>query len=257
MAKIRDPQGRFFAAGEHRMDDIRIACYADLHGKLPEPPNGMTIMVAGDALSYGRVGFPKEEDADFSRWARTRRVLAVKGNHDCPPNSLYWSEDVTGRCLQVVPGISVVGIGWAGRDFFDLPREMDMEPVCNAASSMALRQRLLAKSPDKLIVLTHYPPLLDSVLKFSGNPAGWAFRCIASMIDILKPVAVVAGHVHELAGKVAEYKGPGLKSLIVFPGQQGGVLYVNAKSNGARFETFPVMSSALERPSGLGFGISS
>jgi Icc-related predicted phosphoesterase len=103
--------------------------------------------------------------------------------------------------------------------------------------------------------LTHYPPLLNSVFKFSGNPAGWAFKCIASLVDELKPVAIVAGHVHELAGKIAEYNGPGFKSLVVFPGPQGGVLSIG-KSGDARFEAFPIMSSAFERPSGLGFGIS-
>ena len=164
MAKIRDPRSPFFAAGEERAGDIKIACYADLHGKLPDPPAGLAaVMIAGDALSYGRAGFPKEEDGDFSRWAKKKGgIFAVKGNHDCPPNCLSGSEDVTGKCLQVVPGISVVGIGWAGRDFFDLPLEGDMEPVCNVAAHQTVNNMLEQEDPDRLILLTHYPPLLDS-----------------------------------------------------------------------------------------------
>ena len=256
MAKLKSTYRKFFAAGKPGADDVRIACYADLHGKLPEPPAGLAaIMVAGDALNYGRAGFPKEEDADFSMWARTRSVLAVRGNHDCVPHCLFGTEDVSGRCVKIVPGISAVGIGWAGRDFFDLPAEDDMEAACSAVlGSMGRRSFASTKKPDKLILLTHYPPLLDSVLKFNGNPAGWAFKCVASLVDQIRPIAVVTGHVHELAGKVAEYEGPGFKSLVVFPGPQGGILSVN-KSGDARFEAFPVVASSFERPSGLEFGI--
>lgn len=61
------------------------------------------------------------------------------------------------------------------------------------------------------------------------------FNCIRELVDEIKPLAIVQGHVHELfvfaeIGMPLVYNGPGFQSLVVSPGPKGGILTVEAES---------------------------
>jgi Icc-related predicted phosphoesterase len=125
------------------------------------------------------------------------------------------------------------GIGWSGGMYYDLPTEYDIEKVIESA-----RRELILKSKtgDVFIILTHYPPWIPLFYPHSNNPAGWMFSCIQKLMDEIKPMVVLQGHVHELAGNQFIYNGADFKTLVVSPGPDGGILSIDKESMNASFE---------------------
>lgn len=208
----------------------KFICCSDTHGipprfdenKFGPESEHAAWLHAGDfynrVRSYGWVEWPA-----LRRWHAERQIPVhmVRGNHDCKD-----TECVQGKCsiegivTKIAPKLFVVGIGWSGNDFFDLPGESDLMPVC----SDVLRQAMFKMQPgDHSIVVSHYPALIKEVYGDVHSPEGWMFDCVAKVLDALRPLALVTGHIHELFGQAGTWNG----TLLLHPGDVPGVLTVN------------------------------
>ena len=109
----------------------------------------------------------------------------------------------------------IVGLGWCGQEYNQLPTESLMTKLVlrllDACSNTF-------KDGDRSILVTHYLPTGP----YFKNCEGWEFKSINSLIDAIRPMAVIAGHRHGLAGKTF-YQGD---VPIIFPGPKGGWLEV-------------------------------
>ena len=78
-------------------------------------------------------------------------------------------------------------------------------------------------SGDHSILVTHYPVANSSLYKSKANPKGWIFDCVRQVIDALRPLAVVQGHIHDLFGFKKKFEG----IQYLFPGPKGIIIDVN------------------------------
>lgn len=226
--------------------EYKFICCSDTHEKLPpnlDDTNASAWLHAGDVYDMGhryrRPSFP-ERQQKLLMWLESRKmpVLAVRGNHDCSyKHEFIDKSDAGGRCVSVAPKLWVVGVGWAGGAFYDLPEESDLESICVSAQREITRK---AMPGDSFIVLAHYPPLLQGVNPFVGNPTGWISRKVGELVDQIKPIAVVQGHIHGYFGMQDVYVGASFNTMILAPGPRGGVLYVDPEASTARYEPAPV-----------------
>jgi len=205
---------------------------------------------AGDV--YSHLFFAKSPKTSMSSYklqdwlvARKKPVYVVKGNHDCSFDMPFFdkAEHVSGRCVQIAPKLNLIGIGWAGGAYYDLPTESNLQQVCEEAR----REWLLKSMPgDMTVVLTHYPPWRWDLYPGARDPNGWLFTCVREMVDEVKPMAVIQGHIHELFGKQFIYRsaldqsttaGPDFSSLFVYPGPKGGTLSLDLEASTANFSS--------------------
>jgi len=243
----------------------KFLCCSDTH--LLKPPaldeEGATAWLhAGDVYNRGHAGKGSKGllAQQLDEWMSARKipVFVVKGNHDCSFDKPFFdkAEHVSGSFSKAAPGVWIMGIGWCGGVFYDLPTERDMQTVCEQAK----RQFILkfAQSEynigDKIILLTHYPPWNSSFYSYNSNPEGWMSEAVMELVDHVKPTAVVQGHVHDIFGKQLVYKGAGFETLIVSPGPCGGVLTleddgkVNFKYAGIDPKFFEGVDEGSEEP---------
>lgn len=220
----------------------KMLCCSDTHGKVPPPldeADATAWLHAGDVYNYGDASKSQKHfslPAKISEWVDARKVpvFGVRGNHDCPLDAEFFDKckDSSGRCFEAAPGLLVVGLGWCGGMFYDLPGESEMSEVV----AEARREYILKSMPStKTVVLTHYPPWLPSVYDYESNHEGWMFDCIREFVEEIKPLAVVQGHVHDIFGRQFFYHGPGFDTLIVSPGPSGGALTVDTDTSLASF----------------------
>jgi len=210
-----------------------ILCCADSHNAGP-PKHAIEFPVAwlhaGDFYHQGNSYKTPKSSPLIEQWMGISvPIFSVKGNHDCFSDMPFFkkSNDVTGSCAEIAPGLMVIGIGWHGGLFYDLPLERDMQKVCIDAKRA---YNLKTKLSDQIILLTHYPPWIQTLYAYSKNPEGWMFECVKELVDEIKPMVIVQGHVHELAGTQLVYRGPGFDSLIINPGPQGELLHIELPS---------------------------
>ncbi|HEY8750774.1 MAG TPA: metallophosphoesterase [Tepidisphaeraceae bacterium] len=161
-------------------------------------------------------------------------VFLVRGNHD------YWDHlemferyhDVTGRVRAIAPRLFVAGVGFSRRRYYDLPGETDLQPVCHEVVRSA---RQLTGTSDRIVLLTHYPAKYPAIYPAEEGPLGWAFDCVRELIEELRPIAVVQGHVHEWFGQTHAVEVSGCQVLLLHPGPLGGILQINAGSGDASY----------------------
>ena len=75
------------------------------------------------------------------------------------------------------------------------------------------------------------------------------FECVRNLIDEIKPLAVIQGHVHDLAGKQFLYHGQDFISLFSYPGPNGGTLTIDEEKKTVFFEQTEDDLSSLIRVS--------
>lgn len=203
---------------------MKIFCCSDTHGQaFPVPDEADLILHGGDFYDKGYRGSNstkgmKEIEAVIASVRESgTRCLAVRGNHDCSdPLGFFEDNDVTGDVRQVGDALHVVGLGWHGDRFYELPDGKIMAGVCRQLVDKCLR---VMKEGDQSIFLTHFPP--------SGALAmqpGWVFDSIKSVVDAIRPRVVIQGHLHSLEGK----------SWIM-----DDVVYVSPGASGAMIELLP------------------
>ena len=221
---------------------IKIACYSDTHGTIPSPikEEGLAAYFhAGDwygAADLKSKAEPTPAMLAVKEWVKSRQVpiFTVAGNHDCNDNAkiFHSCQNVTCDCLPFVQPlprgrIKIVGVGWAGEKHFELPLVRDMKEACLVALQEATRRYEVG---DRFILLTHYMPWFPQVFTYKkNNREGWAFDCIADLVRVLKPLAVIFGHIHELLGKQVPYSEGDLETLLICAGPKGGILSIDSQ----------------------------
>lgn len=221
---------------------MKFLCCSDTHSLLPPPldeTDALAWLHAGDVYHHGFIskGQKLPSALRLVEWIESRKipVFAVKGNHDCSFDVPFFdkAENATGRSKLLAPGLMLIGLGWSGGAYYDLPTESDMQRICDEA-----RREWLLKSVagDQYVFLTHYPFWSPNLYEFNSNPEGWMFECIREFIHEIKPLAIIQGHVHELMGSQLIYSGPDFQSLAVFPGPEGGILNIDKETSSASFE---------------------
>jgi len=213
---------------------LRILCCSDTHGK-PPPENddggAAAWLFAGDAYEQTSAVDQAKAQQAIRRWldGRSIPIYAIRGNHDKadPADFFANGRDVTGQVRKIATGLWVAGVGWFGNNPYDSPGEANLERLCDDIRRQAARSVL---PPDRLILLTHYPALARGLFPAAGYAVGGVLDCIRRLIEELKPVAVVQGHVHEWFGTSAVLSHSWGSVLIVNPGPQGAVVCVDTQT---------------------------
>ena len=211
----------------HAKMPMKFRCLSDTHGEVPEGSGDSAETAwlhAGDLCNQGVVSPEFSEQLEI--WHRKMHipVYAVRGNHDC------WSaakclaaatSDVSGKTVRIAPNLFLAGVGWSGIAYYDLPSEANLQTVCEKVLKSARSQMAPG---DRCLLLTHYPAKIP-IYKFDGDSdVGFLFNCVAALIEALKPLAVIQGHVHGFFYTDAIYKVGEQNILIVNPGPEGGTL---------------------------------
>ena len=191
---------------------MKFYCMSDTHGGPPPAAclymNGQVILHAGD---FYNEGIPKAHfgwDDVLSK----NDILMVRGNHDCVDTPLLDGHDLS-LGLARAGDVWVVGLGWCGDEYNQLPPEALMTK--RVIALLDLIQKSMSVG-DRSVLVTHYLPTGPHF----KNREGWEFKCINMLVEAIAPLAVVAGHRHGLAGKTFQQD----DALIVFPGPKGGWL---------------------------------
>jgi Icc-related predicted phosphoesterase len=226
--------------------NYRLLCCSDTHGEAPPNFDDATATAwlhAGD-LYEGPSLVCHDEDATplpgdpiaevFLSWARSRRapVYAVQGNHDVADPYGWFAavSDVSGRVERLGDDLLLVGVGWHGGVYFELPGESDLETVCERVRRQVRRE---ARQGDAIVLLTHYPPLLPGLFPprkgRTASAADGGSVSIARLVDELKPVAIVQGHEHRWAGLSGRHGA----SLVICPHRTGMEMIVDTDMRAA------------------------
>ena len=191
------------------------------------------------AVGDGSDPFADPLRRNAAQWFASRSVplFVVRGNHDGVDDLRAFGSgaDLTGRVLQVAPRLYVAGIGWHGERYYELPYERDLAPVCESVLRQARR---LVMPRDRLVLLTHYPARYTQVRTVEGDRdgAGVWYDCVRNVVEQLRPLAVVQGHVHRWARtSFTTVAGDG-NVLVLFPGPGGAVLTVDVEAGAATHE---------------------
>lgn len=220
---------------------MKILCCSDTHGKAPPVhPDADMILHAGDVYNHlGHTGKKNPLGVTYKEyialannkdqmmnWRKDwlKPVHFVRGNHDVEDiYSVMKFTDQTGAVERLSDNLLLVGIGWSGMLYYELPTERIINDVC------VRLQRLIAmkhKEGDRFVVLTHYPPYFEGLYDNKQDPEGWMFRSIARLCDDIKPLAIIQGHVHELFGNAIRRDG----ALILCPGPKGMLLDLSGEA---------------------------
>ena len=134
--------------------NYRLLCCSDTHGQLPPAlcEQGATAWLHGGDAMHGPAAVDDDEPIDplldplrapIARWFMERPipVYIVRGNHDIADDfaAFQHASDVGGFVRQIAPRLFVAGIGWHGEKYFELPRESDLEPMCQQVIRQATR----------------------------------------------------------------------------------------------------------------------
>lgn len=225
-------------AGMNYDMEYKFICCSDTHGRLPREMSeaGMSAWLhAGDF--YDRLRYspnrPCPRFMDLRKWYKDRTIPVhmVHGNHDCEdPEGIHGECGIDGSLVQVAPRLFVAGLGWHGEAFYDLPTESDMKKVC---LDLLRKATIQMRKGDHCVLVTHYPAAIQSVYPCpDGGYEGWLFDCVRDVVENMKPLAVVAGHVHEFFGQGAKWN----DTLLVHPGWVPGVLTIDVDAGKASFE---------------------
>jgi Icc-related predicted phosphoesterase len=109
-----------------------------------------------------------------------------------------------------------------------------LEDVCERVRRQ-LRQ--LAMPRDRIVLLTHYPPLVPGLFPprrgRTAAAADGGSASIAALVQELQPLAIVQGHEHRWAGLVGRHQLPDHDVLIVNPARTGMAVIIDAEQKRA------------------------
>ena len=185
----------------------------DTHGVAPPTAGRADAWLHGGDVVDGYTASPMDVP-EFEQWAeRCGRVLVVRGNHDAhlQPALEHALPAIDGACVEV-EGVNVVGVGWRGDVYSDLPGERELKRVTDAARR-AVRGR---RGPT--VLLSHYPPTSANGVLGRPVPDGWCSGVIDELIRDLRPAAVMCGHIHGWAGGSTTLDLGGSPCLLFNPG---------------------------------------
>lgn len=226
----------------------RFTCSSDTHGhRPPESAHGPVSawLHAGDVydgpaiLADDEEPMPGDPIAEPIRaWLRSREapVYGVHGNHDAADPYRWFAsiEPVDGRVARIAPKLVVVGIGWNGEKYYELPGESDLRRVCDSVRRQVLR---LTMPSDRVVLLTHYPPRLSGLFPIKpGATVEAGSDAITDLVRELRPILIVQGHEHFWFGKSAYVDLDGRHALVVKPGPTGMSVVIDLDGESAVVE---------------------
>lgn len=234
---------------------LRIACFSDTHGQAFGVPSCDLLMHAGDVhdrLVAERGGPLRSEtrawldNLDAIReCATTQPSFVVKGNHDVADPSGFFAtaRDVSSSAVELPDGLFLIGCGWAGERFYDLPRPQDLARQLGMALRMSLR---IVPHGAPVIMLSHYPATLDHATgeemsrERKLQELGFYYDCVAEALQATRPIALIQGHAHRASGQKFWYKHDGGgRTLVLFPGPAGMMLDVDVATRTAEASALP------------------
>lgn len=201
------------------MPELKFLCLADSHGVAPDAlPVGKfdVILHAGDIDGVHTL-------RQLERMARKGRLplLYVKGNHDTDDISPESGNDLTGRALRIADKLVIGGIGCPAKVGL-MPTDAEIAQACadtTAATKSAIR------TGDRLILLSHYPPVIEGSDAYSTSAQGVLSRDVGQVMSETEPLALVHGHVHALQCHQEVWRG----TLVVGAGADWGLLTVDVE----------------------------
>jgi len=212
---------------------FKLLSCSDTHLALPpklDETDATAWLHAGDVYDrcHSTKGQKGVKPQKLLEWFDERKlpVYAVKGNHDCSFDMPFFDkcQNATGRCYEAAPGLLIIGIGWSGGAYYDLPTNREIKEVIEQTRR---EYTLKSKTGDKVVILTHYPPWAEGMYDYGGDIEGWMYESIMELSNEVKAVAVIQGHVHDLFGTQQVRAGEDFETLIVSPGPCGGVLTID------------------------------
>jgi Icc-related predicted phosphoesterase len=218
---------------------IRLLCCSDTHDRLPPalPEADATAWLHGGDV-YDLPGFTKAPPGlsdnahpDVDAWARRRSipVYTVRGNHDyADPYDFFIPErNVSGRVVRLGEHLLLAGVGFAYSRTLIPPLEAELEEVCVRVQRHLAQEQLPG---DRVVILSHYPMRRPGLFpeKSWERLTSLCFQCVTSLVEVVRPVLVIQGHLHEWHGLTAKLK---IKkstrhALVVMPGPKGMIIEV-------------------------------
>jgi len=177
-----------------------------------------------------RIG--REQGGAAYRWFKDcpLPILAVRGNHDSFDAWGFFqhAQDITGMVVRIAPGLLVAGIGWHGDRYYDTPADRDLQPACRPVERIFRRIR---QPKDRVILLTHYPAYAPP----PDNVSPYAHEVLQQLAAVLRPVAIIQGHIHNWFGMSHQVPRGTAPALVVNPGPLGGILSVDTQTGKTTF----------------------
>jgi Icc-related predicted phosphoesterase len=208
---------------------------SDTHGRVApkfDPAAVSAVLHGGDA--YDAANGPDPDGDPLAPWLTrcSAPVFFVRGNHDQIDEWGWFNkyQDLTGRLAVLGPGLFLAGVGFTPQTYSDMPSESDLSAVCEQVRRTA---RELMGPSDRLVLLTHYPAKFPQF--YMVQKAGWSFDCVRELIEELRPVAAIQGHIHQWFGRRHQLEIAGQRIFLVHPGPHGGVLRIHDPGNGASY----------------------
>lgn len=148
------------------------------------------------------------------------RIFAQIGNMDLGEVERLLDEkglNIHGRCLEIAPGVGLIGLGWATTTPFNTPSEASEEQM---AEWLDRAYNACSASLKTLILISHTPPAgsTTAVIKSGVNVGSQAVR---EFIEKVQPALCLTGHIHEARG--TDFIGP---TKVINPGMssEGGFI---------------------------------
>jgi Icc-related predicted phosphoesterase len=208
----------------------RFLCVSDGHGRMPTIADSAGFNAWFYIGGMARWGDGKQ----FVLWSmrQTIPIVSVSGHEDSGVfGSLllaHYSTNVTGSAVRIADSVMIVGVGFCT----EYPPIRTARPTENRLAMIcadALRSANARRRPgDSVILLTHYPPKL-SVPGYDGDDPGF-YHCMRPLIEQLKPVAVIHGHVRHRFGTQVLWQHKNGHTLIACPGPAPHLLTLAAGS---------------------------
>ena len=190
---------------------MRIIYISDIHGKfdaLSRLPKADLLIVGGDFTQFGCLDDFKVAASHVKAIASD--YLAVAGNLDVPEADAVLAQE--GHLLEPSStvqrgGFSFAGISGSNTSPFNTPYEWNDD---------AMEKRLAHFMPGQLDVLVSHTPPFDCGADVIGSGISVGSKAVRGLVERVKPMIVLCGHIHEAKGIYSIGKMP-----VVNPGPLG------------------------------------
>jgi Icc-related predicted phosphoesterase len=195
---------------EARGKAMKFFFCSDTHGKPPSWSDADIILHGGDFYDQITRGswpmFDESNDIKGMEKYRDRLVesgkkfYAVRGNHDvADPAKFFREADVTGKVVRISDGLFLVGLGWSGENFFEIPNPPLLSYYC---AQLLEECSKVMKDGDQSVLISHYV-----ASGYVEQQPGWVFDCVQAVAGALRPIIVLQGHCHRMFGERWEHDG--------------------------------------------------
>ncbi|WP_243358924.1 metallophosphoesterase family protein [Fundidesulfovibrio terrae] len=171
----------------------------DIHGhtasltRIPELPGAAGVIISGDLTIKG--GVAEAGRVIEAVAAVNPRILAQIGNMDHEPVQSWLDGKGMGihaRCVELAPGLALMGVGWSGPTPFHTPSEVP-DSQLGEWLEQAWEQ---AKAFDHVILVSHTPPH-GTTTDVVGPGAHVGSAAVRGFIERAQPDVCLTGHIHE------------------------------------------------------------